>query len=42
MNFTYNGNKPSIVNFNGNSLNKVTYNGTTVWAKYTKVFNSSA
>ena len=42
MNFTYNGNKPSIVNFNGNSLNKVTYNGTTVWEKYTKVFNSSA
>ena len=42
MNFTYNGNKPSLVNFNGNSLNKVTYNGTTVWEKYTKVFNSSA
>lgn len=42
MNFTYNGNKPSLVNFNGNSLNKVTYNGTTVWEKYTKVFNNSA
>ena len=42
MNFTYNGNKPSLVNFNGNSLNKVTYNGTTVWEKYTKVFDSSA
>ena len=42
MNFTYNGNKPSLVNFNGNSLNKVTYNGTTVWEKYTKVFHTSA
>ena len=42
MNFTYNGNKPSLVNFNGNSLNKVNYNGTTVWEKYTKVFDSSA
>lgn len=42
MNFTYNGNKPSLVNYNGNSLNKVTYNGTTVWEKYVKVFDSSA
>lgn len=33
MNFTFNGKYPENINYNGTPLNKLQYNGVTVWEK---------
>lgn len=44
MDFTYNGQRPQTINYNGNELLKLQFNGITVWEKTsnTKIFYTSA